>query len=257
MSESPAETPSSDVLWDVLRYITAAIATGVLIWWYFFYTPINYVSRVHTGKTMGTDYTVKVPQFPELADWNTIAVAIQDRLDGLEQNMSAEDRLTISNEVAPIVQESCVPIDHSDVAKGFAVDCVAELLNEQKISDYFIEIGDRVRCKGKKNKEKEWLVGIEKPALESSNEFSGLQQVVPLNNWCLATQRAELSDKIASVTVIAETCTHAGAWATALLALGVPKGTELAQQHGIAALFLLRNGNEIVEVPTQHWQHRR
>ena len=257
MSESPAESPSSDVFWDVLRYVTVAIASGVLIWWSFFYTPINYVNRVHTGKTMGTDYIVKVPQFPELADWNTIAVAIQDRLDGLEQNMSAEDRFTISNEVAPIVQESLVTIDVSTVVNGFAVDCVAELLGEQKISDYFIEIGGRVRCKGKKTKEKDWLVGIEKPASESSNEFSGLQQVVPLNNQSLATQRAGFSDEVASVTVIAETCVRADAWATALLALGAPKGTELAQQHGIAVLFLLRNGSETVEVPSQHWQHRQ
>jgi thiamine biosynthesis lipoprotein ApbE len=257
MSESPAESSSSDVLWDALRYIIVAIASGILIWYYFFYTPINYVSRVHTGKTMEIDYIVKVPRFPELADWNKIAVAIQDRLDGLEQNMSAEDRLTISNEVASIVQESLVVIDHADVAKGFAVDCVAELLEEQKIADYFIEIDGRVRCKGKKTKEKDWLVGIEKPAIESSNEFSGLQQVVPLHNQSLATQGAGFSDEVASVTVIAETCVRADAWATALLALGAPKGTELAQQHGIAVLFLLRNGSETVEVPSQHWQHRQ
>lgn len=261
MSESPAESPSSDVLWDVVRYVTVAIVTGILIWCYFFYTPINYVSQEHSGKTLGTDYMVKVARFPELADWNTVATAIQERLDGLEHMMSADDRLAISNEIDPIVQESSVTIDFSTVAKGYAVDCVAELLEDKDISDYFIEIGDKVRSKGKKirdkkTKDKDWIVGIEKPAIESSNEFSGLQQVVPLNNRSFATQRAGLSDELASVTVIAATCVHADAWANALLALGEPKGTELARQHGITALFLLRRDNDILEVPTKHWKNR-
>jgi len=257
MSKSPAESPPSDVLWDVLRYVIVAIVTGVLIWLYFFYTPINYVSREQTGKTMGTNYIVKVARFPELADWNTIAVAIQERLDRLEQTMSAEDRTTVSNEIAHIVRESLVPIDFSTVVQGFAVDCVAELLEEQKITDYFIEIGDKVRSKGKKTKEKDWIVGIEKPANESSNEFPGLQQAVPLKNQSFATQRAGAPDELASVTVIAATCTSADAWATALLALGTLKGIELAQQHGVAVLFLQRRGNETVEVPSKHWQNRR
>ncbi|MCL2745347.1 MAG: FAD:protein FMN transferase, partial [Planctomycetaceae bacterium] len=202
-------------------------------------------------------YIVKVARFPELADWNAIAAAIQERLEGLEQTMSAEDQLAISNEIAPIVQESSVVIDSSDIAKGFAVDCIAELLENQKISDYFIEIGDKVRSKGKRTKEKDWIVGIEKPAIESSNEFPGLQRTVPLKNQSFATQRAGLSDELASVTVIAATCSSADAWSTALLALGAPQGTELARQHGIAVLFLLRSGNEIVEVPSKHWQNRQ
>jgi len=257
MPESPAESPSSDVLWDVLRYVIIAIVTGILIWLYFFYTPINYVSREHTGKTMGTNYIVKVARFPELADWSTIAAAIQDRLDGLERMMSDEDQLAVSNTVAPISQESSVVIDFSTVAKGFAVDCLAELLEKHKITDYFIEIGNQVRSKGKRSKEKDWIVGIEKPAIESSNEFSGLQQVVPLKNQSFATQRAGLSDELASVTVIAASCTSADAWATALLTLGPSKGTELAHQHGIAALFLLRNGSDIVETPSKHWPNRQ
>jgi thiamine biosynthesis lipoprotein len=191
-------------------------------------------------------------------------------------------------------------IDLSAIAKGFAADSIAELLDEQKVTDYLIEVGGEVRSKGKKSKkqgssgwfapsiwfmkkadkDKDWIVGIEKPVWESSHEFSGLHQALPLKDQSLATsgnylQTRQIGDhrishiidprtglpaqidggngELASVAVIAPTCTHADAWATALFVLGDQKGRKLADQHGIAALFLLRNANEDVEVSSKHW----
>ena len=43
----------------------------------------------------------------------------------------------------------------------------------------------------------------------------------------------------ASVTVVAQSCAEADAWATALMVLGPEKGAALAQAHGLDALFLL------------------
>jgi thiamine biosynthesis lipoprotein len=44
----------------------------------------------------------------------------------------------------------------------------------------------------------------------------------------------------ASVTVVARTCAEADAWATALMVLGPERGAALASEHGLDALFLLR-----------------
>ena len=41
-----------------------------------------------------------------------------------------------------------------------------------------------------------------------------------------------------SVTVLADSCLEADAWATALYVLGPDEGLELAEQRGIPALFL-------------------
>jgi len=249
MSVPSAESTPSSVLWDVLRYVIVAAISGALIWYYFFYTPINYVNRECTGKTLGTDYIVQVAQFPENADWNKIATAIQERLDALDKNPSTNgEHPTLAKDFPNLA------IDLSTITGGMAVDCVAELLEEQKITDFFIEIGNDVRSKGKKTKEKDWTVGIEKPALELSSEFLGLQQAFALKDQSLATRQPKQPGELASVTVIAPTCTIANAWVMVLLDLGEQKGVELAQQHGIAALFLLRSGDDIVEVPTKHWR---
>ena len=364
MSESPAESAPSHVVWDVARYVIVAVVAGFLIWWYFLYTPVNYISREHTGKAMGTDYKVQVARFPENASWETITEAIQHRLDTLEEMMSShrhgsevsrfnastdtEEWFPVSPETARVVQaaqtianmtegafditiaplvphwgfgiaggqrqnrsfedlrtsalqlkeqtgyeklsvrldppalKKAIPelaIDLSGIAKGFAVDSIAELLEEHQMNDYLIEIGGEVRGKGKrgKDRDREWIVGIEKP----TRDFTGFQQVFPLENQSLATsghylqtiqidgQRvSHLLDprtglpvpirgegaELTSVAVLAPDCTQADAFATAMFILGEQKGGELANRLGIAVLFLLDDGNAVMEVPTTQWE---
>ena len=72
MSEPSAESAAPNILWDITRYVIVAVAAGLLIYYYGFYAPTVYVSREHTGKTMGTDYIVQVAQFPERGDWQKI-----------------------------------------------------------------------------------------------------------------------------------------------------------------------------------------
>ena len=132
-----SESPPSSLLWDIVRYGTVAAATGLLVWYYFFYTPTEYVSREHAGSTMGTHYIVKVAQFPAHADWNKLSEDIQHRLDSLEQSGS-EDVARIVRSILPDELSSELAIDLSMVAKGIAVDSIAELLEEQRIEDYLI-----------------------------------------------------------------------------------------------------------------------
>ena len=351
-------------MWDIVRYMIVAVIAGVLIWYSFFYTPAVYISKEHSGKTMGTDYIVKVAQFPETGDWKKISAEIQERLDTLDRMMSTyhpdsevcrfnafsstEDWFPVSKETAQVVQtaleisqfsegafditiaplvqhwgfgaggnlrhtksfeelksdaillkeqtgykklsvrleppalKKTIPeltIDLSAIAKGFAVDCLAELLEEHRLTDYLIEIGGEVRGKGKKDKNRDWYVGIEKPVLESPQE-SLIQQKLALQNKSLATsgnyrqtvqvgaQRishiidprtglptpiGHSANELVSVAVIAPDCLRADAWATAMFVLGEQKGIELAPRHGIAVLFLLKNGNDITEVPSKNW----
>ena len=365
MPESSSESVASSLVWDIVRYAIAAVAAGVLIWWSFFYTPAVYGSKEHSGKTMGTDYIVKVARFPDTDDWNQVATDIQHRLDELDQMMSTyrsdsevcrfnasastDEWFPVSPEtatvvdtaqeisrltegafditVAPLVRhwgfgaggnpqyaktfeeltseaiqlkeqtgyeklsvrldppalKKAIPelsIDFSAIAKGFAVDCIAELLEAQKITDYLVEVGGEVRCKGKKGKDKdgkdiEWVVGIENPLQPST-----IQQKLVLGNKSLATsgsyqqvlqidehrfshiidprtglpaQIGERGNELISVAVIAVDCTRADAWATAMFVLGDQRGVALAPQHGVAVLFLRKSGNETVEVPSANW----
>ena len=313
MSEPSAESATPNMLWDITRYAIVAIIAGCLIYFYGFYSPTIYVSREHTGKTMGTDYIVKVAQFPETGNWQRIADEIQDRLDALEQMLSnhrqdsevgrfnastsTDDWFPVSRKTAQVVHtaleisrltegafdiavaplkehvgyeklsvcldsqalKKSIPeltIDLSAIANGFAVDSIAELLDSHKITDYFIEVGTEARGKGRRSRERDWIAGIEKP---SADQFLGMQRTFSLRDQSLATSRScsilisNGVEEFASVSVLAPTCTRADTWATAMLVLGEQKGLELANRHGIAVLFLLRNDDEIREASSNYW----
>ncbi|MCL2710303.1 MAG: FAD:protein FMN transferase [Planctomycetaceae bacterium] len=169
-------------------------------------------------------------------------------------------------------------IDLSAIAKGFAVDCVAEVLEAHKIADYLIEVGGEVRAKGRNvYRDRDWFVEVEKP----TERYSGRQQAFPLKDQSLATSGSYLqyreiggqrvshlidprsgspaqigdgAEKLVTVAVLAPNCMQADAWATAMFVLGEHKGLELANKHKLAVLFLLRTGDEIREVSSEAWK---
>ncbi|MDR2439932.1 MAG: FAD:protein FMN transferase [Planctomycetaceae bacterium] len=175
------------------------------------------------------------------------------------------------------IPELC--IDLSAIAKGYAVDCVAKLLEENGFANFIVEVGGEVCCRGYKDisstykaTSHDWIIGIEKPFIVSSDGFSGLQRKLPMKDRALATSgdyqnyreidgvryshfidprtgfpteyftadEPKPVEQLGSVSVLAELCVRADAWATALFVLGEHKGLELAEKHGIAVLFLFR-----------------
>ena len=61
---------------------------------------------------------------------------------------------------------------------------------------------------------------------------------------------------LASVSVIAEDCTTADGWATALTVMGADAGYELATARGLAALFISRSGETFTERMTPTFMER-
>jgi len=149
-------------------------------------------------------------------------------------------------------------IDLSGIAKGYAVDRVAELIGQQGHSRYLVEIGGEVRTHGLSQRGTPWAVGIETP----DGGVQDTARVVTLDGLSLATSgnyrnlRVEdgrtvthiidprsgqpVSHGLGSVSVIAADCTEADALATALYVLGWEEGFDLAEREGFAALFLRR-----------------
>ncbi len=148
-------------------------------------------------------------------------------------------------------------IDLSAVAKGYAVDELAELLKQEGINDFLLEVGGEMQLAGVKTDGTPWKVGLERP-LEDVRE---VEAIMPLTGTALATsgnyrnfyvedgQRyAHTIDpisghpvrhKLASVTVLDQSCARADALATALMVLGEVRGQELCEKNGIAAFFLI------------------
>ncbi len=148
--------------------------------------------------------------------------------------------------------------DLSSVAKGYGVDRVAEALMEEGSTRFMVEVGGEIVASGLNHLHQPWRIGIERPA-----DGGGIQRVIPLSDRALATSGdyrnvrevegrlvshtidprtgRPVDHRLASVSVIADTCLMADGMATALQVLGPDDGYDLAIERGWAALFLIRD----------------
>jgi thiamine biosynthesis lipoprotein len=142
-------------------------------------------------------------------------------------------------------------LDFSGIAKGYGVDAVAELLDAEAIGSYFVEIGGEVRTEGQHPSGRPWRLGIERPDSASTGPRSHV--VLALNDGAVATSgdyrnyyvrngirythildpatgRPEASPLL-SVSVLAEDCMTADAYATAFMVMGVEAAMDFVNAH--------------------------
>ncbi|MCA9321803.1 MAG: FAD:protein FMN transferase [Planctomycetes bacterium] len=165
-----------------------------------------------------------------------------------------------------------VEIDLSAIAKGFAVDEVAKWLESRGVSSYLIEIGGEMRAKGRKTDETPWRVGIEAPTddrrtvhMQLTIESRSLATSGDYRNFFESNGRRyshiidprtsrPVAHRLASVSVVAETCMHADAMATALSVLGPDQGLALAEELRLAVLFMVRTDQGFDELKTKAFE---
>lgn len=150
-------------------------------------------------------------------------------------------------------------VDLSTIAKGYGVDLVAEVLEQQGINNFLAEIGGEIRIKGVSLEGKDWTVGLEKPVAEGRV----LQRLIRPKDNAVATsgdyriffeennQRYShlidpktgkpITHMMLSSTVIHPSCMTADGLSTAFMVMGAEKAMQLANQQQIAALFIVKN----------------
>jgi len=160
-------------------------------------------------------------------------------------------------------------VDFGGIAKGYGVDQVARTLTAQGFEDFMIEAGGEVRTAGRNAAGHPWAIGIEQPEAWPQHA----RHVVGLSGRAMATsgdyrnvidhdgQRytheidprtgRPIARGLASVTVVADDAMQADALATALIVMGPAQGLAHAERDGIAALFILRDGDgTLTDSPT-------
>jgi FAD:protein FMN transferase len=163
-------------------------------------------------------------------------------------------------------------VNLSAIAKGYAVDRVAELLETRGISRYLIEIGGEIRTGGVKLPEIPWLIAIESPvyhqrvvhklvaltdmALATSGDYRNYQvkDGLRFSHVIDPTTGRPISHSLASVSVIHPSCMTADALATALLVMGVEEGWRLAEKEELAVIFISRESTGFRERMTPAFQ---
>lgn len=77
-------------------------------------------------------------------------------------------------------------LDFNAIAQGYAADLVANLLDNNGIENYLVDIGGEVVASGDKGHERPWRVGIEKPAA-NADDSPVVQTAIALRNASVVT----------------------------------------------------------------------
>ena len=166
-----------------------------------------------------------------------------------------------------------ISLDLSGIAKGYAIDKIADYLERNGFENYMIEIGGELRAKGFNNSEELWRIGIEKPLTEDRE----VHKIIHLDNTAMATSGDyrnfftindvryshgidpktghPVSHQLVSVTVLDPSAMVADARATGLLVMGPDDGVKLAVRENIPALFIISSANGYLEQYTGNFKH--
>lgn len=172
--------------------------------------------------------------------------------------------------------EPSLTITLSAIAPGYAADILSDRLVELGFGRHLVDVGGEFRARGD-GPSGAWRLGIERP--DGPADARVLQEIVPLREAALATSgdyrnyREEggkrishtidprtgrpIAHGLASVTIIHQTAALADAYATALNVLGPDDGFALAERDGLAALFLVREGDRFAARATPAFEALR
>lgn len=164
----------------------------------------------------------------------------------------------LQNREMTLLKQDAIELNFSAVAKGYAVDALAAILREQGIDHYMVEIGGEVATLGNNPRGAAWRIGIESPdnirghtltaisvhqaAMATSGDYRNFLEIDgqryshtidPRTGW-------PMINRLASVTVLADSVGLADAWATAMMVVGEEEALQLAERQQLAVYLIVR-----------------
>ena len=165
-----------------------------------------------------------------------------------------------------------IELDASALAQGQSTDVISKFLEENGCTQYMVEIGGEVMCKGLNPKGEKWRIGIDKPIDEPTSMEQDFQTIVAISGVAINTSgnyrqfyyrdgkkyAHEIDPRsgypvvhsLLSATVVAPTCIQADAYATAFMILGVDSALQICKTIPDMECYLIysdKNGkNKVV-----------
>jgi thiamine biosynthesis lipoprotein len=175
----------------------------------------------------------------------------QYRLPGKQEIESVlplvDYRAVFVNDTPPTVRlaRAGMSIDLGAIAKGYAVDCAVEILQQQGITGVMVNAGGDIRAVGRKPDGTSWNIGIQHPrqkdrilaslrvdnqAVVTSGDYERffVQQGIRYHH-ILDSKTGWPARECQAVTVVAEEALAADALATGVFILGPDKGLKLIE----------------------------
>jgi thiamine biosynthesis lipoprotein len=166
-------------------------------------------------------------------------------------------------------KKASISLDLGSIAKGYAVDKIAELLEQNGIKNFLVEIGGEGYAAGIRKDGKPWKIGINTPrphappdqvykaiaikdkAFATSGDYRTFFEADGKRYSHIIDPRTgyPVDNGVVSVSVIADTCTFADGLATALMVMGPEKGLALVDRlnHVESLIIVRKEGEKLVD----------
>jgi thiamine biosynthesis lipoprotein len=158
-------------------------------------------------------------------------------------------------------------VDLCGIAKGWALDGMAQLAVEAGLDHALLDLGGEMRGIGSHPSGRPWRVAVEHPQRPGSAVAALELGTLAVATSALTWQSIEVGGRIhghivnplsgrtatgtlRSVSVVHDQAVMADAWATALFAAGAEAGPALARRRGVSALFLVERDGTLVPETT-------
>ncbi len=157
-----------------------------------------------------------------------------------------------------------IQFDFNAIAKGYASDLAGELLASKGIKTYMVELGGDLIAKGRKPDGTGWKIGLEEPA-KNMNDPQEWAFLVEMHDSAVATSGSyrkyyeqggqrfshtidpktgrPVDHNLLSVSVFADDCMTADAFATAFMVMGLEKAKQFLEgRTDLQAFFIYSKG---------------
>ncbi len=191
---------------------------------------------------------------PEKAIENLDSLKIQELLKYV-----GFEKVALENEkIKKLYSE--IYLDFNAIAKGYLVDMVSRMFENNGVANYMVEIGGEIRARGQNEKGTPWKIAIENPNTDGSRSFA---TVIELKNESIATSGnyrkfnikedgtkyvhtinpktgfAKESNLLSASVISKLDCADVDGYATAFMEMGFEKSTDFVKNHPELKAFLI------------------
>lgn len=227
-----------------------------------------------------TDGAFDITLGPLISRWGFSAEEYEEKVPNEQEIMSLTamigfEKLQLDAEKQCIVKTiPSMTINLSAIAKGFAVDQLASILDRFDVKNYYVDIGGEVKAKGLKNYNKHWKIAVEKPNAIGQRSSS---IVLNLFNTSVATSGNyrnyfevdgkrfshtinpktgyPVTHNMTSVSVIHKSNMMADAYATAINVMGMEQAYEFAKKRQLPIYTIHQKDNQPIIKRNKLFEH--
>lgn len=224
-----------------------------------------------------TDGAFDVTVFPLVALWKAAAkvgqIPSRDALEDVKNKVGYKYiQLEADNTV--FLKKKGMKIDLGAIAKGYAVDQVIRILEQNEVRHFLIDAGGDIYCRGLYGGRKRWKIGVQAPtkgniiidvlrikdvAVTTSGNYERFYVIGGKKfSHIINPATGYPQEAVVSATVIATKATEADAFSTALCVMGSQKGIFLVDSlRGIEAMIVENVKGKVLTYRSKGYGRRR